>query len=128
MIKYTLKDFESFEKDDLENIICPNGDYTQIKNFPERCSFGERCSFENIGCAKSGYPFMAFVGAGSSPGSKSYFFNLENGIYVRCGCFLGTISDFKERVKTRNADQLYLQFAELVEKKFIQLFHFKTIQ
>ena len=47
MKKYTLEDFEKFEKDDNDRIICPTGDYTEIKQFPEHCSFGEWCSFGN---------------------------------------------------------------------------------
>ena len=42
---YTEKDLEGFERDDLGWLICPSGDYTQIKSFGERCSFGEVCSF-----------------------------------------------------------------------------------
>ena len=39
---YTEKDLEGFERDDFGRLICPSGDYTQIKSFGERCSFGER--------------------------------------------------------------------------------------
>jgi hypothetical protein len=46
MKQYTLEDFKTFEKDDKGYIICPSGDYTQIKEFPENCSFGNYC---NIG-------------------------------------------------------------------------------
>ena len=42
---YTEKDLEGFERDDLGWLICPSGDYTQIKSFGERCSFGEVCNF-----------------------------------------------------------------------------------
>ena len=42
---YTEKDLEGFERDDLGRLICPSGDYTQIKGFGEGCSFGECCSF-----------------------------------------------------------------------------------
>lgn len=124
MKKYTKEDFDKFEKDDSGCTICPTGDYTEIKHFPEGCSFaewcsfGKGCSFENKGKAKPGYPFMAFVGAVSRKGSKVYFFNLEIGIYVRCECYHGTIEEFRDRVKTQKADPLYLDFAELAEKKF----------
>lgn len=140
MKTYTQVEFDAFERDEKGVKYCPTGDYSQIKNFGEwcrfeegcsfgkRCSFGERCSFEKccsfegIGPAKSGYPFVAWIGAGSRPGSKTYFFNLEQGIYVRCGCFLGTLPEFREKVLgTHGTDGLaeeYLAVADLVEKKF----------
>ena len=61
---------------------------------------------------------MAFVGAGSRIGSKVYFFNLEDGIYVRCGCSFSSIKDFEKRVKSENADTLYLDFARIAKKNF----------
>ena len=61
---------------------------------------------------------MAFVGAGSRIGSKVYFFNLEDGIYVRCGCWFSSIKDFEKRVKSENADTLYLDFARIAKKNF----------
>ena len=44
MKKYTLEDFDSFERDGVY-IICPSGDYSKIKNFPDFCRFGEGCRF-----------------------------------------------------------------------------------
>mgnify|MGYP001183555760 FL=1 len=61
---------------------------------------------------------MAFVGFGSRIGSKVYFFNLQDGIYVRCGCWLSDIAGFRERVKAKNADAMYLDLCDLVERKF----------
>ena len=51
-------------------------------------------------------------------GSKVYFFNLQDGIYVRCGCWLSDIAGFRERVKEKNADAMYLDLCDLVERKF----------
>ena len=82
------------------------------------CSFGERCSFEGKGEYIGDYPFLAFVGFGSRIGSKVYFFNLQDGIYVRCGCWLSDIAGFRERVKAENADAMYLDLCDLVERKF----------
>ena len=42
---FTVEDMENFERDEYGRLICPSGDYTQIKSFGEQCSFGERCSF-----------------------------------------------------------------------------------
>ena len=83
-------------------------------------SFGEWCSFADKGEYIGDYPFLAFVGFGSRIGSKVYFFNLQDGIYVRCGCWLSDIAGFRERVKAENADAMYLDLCDLVERKFNQ--------
>ena len=135
MKKYTQADFDAFEViDGIKQ--CPSGDYSDIQIFGECCSFGERCSFgkwcsfgeecffgeecsfEGKGEYIGDYPFLAFVGFGSRIGSKVYFFNLQDGIYVRCGCWLSDIAGFRERVKAKNADAMYLDLCDLVERKF----------
>ena len=141
MKKYTQADFDAFEViDGIKQ--CPSGDYSAIRvfdedcsfgawcsfgedcsfgewcSFSESCSFGERCSFEGEGEYIGDYPFLAFVGFGSRIGSKVYFFNLQDGIYVRCGCWLSDIAGFRERVKAKNADAMYLDLCDLVERKF----------
>ena len=135
MKKYTQADFDAFEViDGIKQ--CPSGDYSDIRVFGKRCSFGNRCSFgercsfgrgcsfgewcsfEDKGEYIGDYPFLAFVGFGSRIGSKVYFFNLQDGIYVRCGCWLSNIAGFRERVKEKNADAMYLDLCDLVERKF----------
>ena len=129
MKKYTQADFNAFEViDGIKQ--CPSGDYSDIQIFGERCSFGrccsfgeycsfgKGCSFEDKGEYIGDYPFLAFVGFGSRIGSKVYFFNLQDGIYVRCGCWLSNIAGFRERVKEKNADAMYLDLCDLVERKF----------
>lgn len=147
MKKYTQADFDAFEViDGIKQ--CPSGDYSDIRVFGECCSFGEacsfgawcsfgewcsfgkwcsfgedcffgeECSFEGKGEYIGDYPFLAFVGFGSRIGSKVYFFNLQDGIYVRCGCWLSNIAGFRERVKEKNADAMYLDLCDLVERKF----------
>ena len=123
MKKYTQADFDAFEViDGIKQ--CPSGDYSDIQVFSDRCSFGEdcsfgeECSFEGKGEYIGDYPFLAFVGFGSRIGSKVYFFNLQDGIYVRCGCWLSDIAGFRERVKEKNADAMYLDLCDLVERKF----------
>ena len=123
MKKYTQADFDAFEViDGIKQ--CPSGDYSDIQifgaccSFGEDCSFGEECSFEGKGEYIGDYPFLAFVGFGSRIGSKVYFFNLQDGIYVRCGCWLSDIARFRERVKAKNTDAMYLDLCDLVERKF----------
>ena len=125
MKKYTQADFNAFEViDGIKQ--CPSGDYSDIQIFGEWCSFGaccsfgKGCSFEDKGEYIGDYPFLAFVGFGSRIGSKVYFFNLQDGIYVRCGCWLSDIAGFRERVKAENADAMYLDLCDLVERKFNQ--------
>lgn len=141
MKEYTQADFDAFEViDGIKQY--PSGDYSDIQIFGERCSFGEECSFgewcsfgkwcsfgedcffgeecsfEGKGEYIGDYPFLAFVGFGSRIGSKVYFFNLQDGIYVRCGCWLSDIARFRERVKAKNTDAMYLDLCDLVERKF----------
>ena len=82
---------------------CPGStDYSAIKHFPERCSFGEGCSF-GAWCSFEGHkartpnPYIA-VDRASSTRRKTYFFDFEDGIYVRSGCFFGSLSEFRVKV------------------------------
>ena len=80
----------------------PQGEYTAVRvfgsdcSFGSPCSFGSRCSFEGHK-ARPGNPFIAIDRAGSAM-RKTYFFNLEPGIYVRSGCFFGTLEQFRAKV------------------------------
>ena len=60
------------------------------------------------------------IGAiGSRFGFTTFFRNVGQGIMVSCGCFLGTIEEFKEKVKETHGDnkhaQAYLKACELAE-------------
>lgn len=48
MKKYTKKDLETFERDAFGRLICPSGDYTAIRTFPEKCSFGAFSRFGSL--------------------------------------------------------------------------------
>ena len=132
---YTEKDLEGFERDDLGRLICPSGDYTQIKGFGEGCSFGECCSFGERcsfgegcrfgeGCSfergrVSDGRYMAVDRIGSEK-RKTYFFADKDGnIFVRAGCWFSDLSAFKERVRdvhggTRHEKE-YLAACDLAE-------------
>ena len=76
---------------------CPGStDYSAIKHFPDGCSFGEGCSFEGHK-ARTSNPYIAIDRAGSAR-RKTYFFDFEDGIYVRSGCFFGSLSEFRAKV------------------------------
>ena len=100
--------------------------FGNLSNFGERCKFGAysdfryKCHFENGHVAKDEYPLLAFSGFGTVH-RTTYFFNCEDGIWVRCGCFFGDIEQFRERVKkTRKGKhgKEYLMIADLVEMKW----------
>ena len=104
---YTAQDLENFERDEYGRLICPSGDYTQIRNFGERCSFGERCNldnnlkFENI--QEQVDRVLKIDRIGSRKGC-TYFFKTLSEIYVRCGCFFGTIAEFEKKVNETHSD------------------------
>lgn len=59
---------------------------------------------------------MTISGAGTI-GRTTYFFNTEDGIIVRSGCFLGTLSKFRRKViadKHELKSLQYLGFANIV--------------
>jgi len=110
---YTIEDFKKFERDEYGRIICPTGDYTQIKSFGEWCSFGKGCNlnnnlkFENI--TEQVLDIFKIDRIGSRKGC-TYFFQTATQIYVRCGCFFGTINEFKKAVKkTHENNPQYLK-------------------
>ena len=46
--------------------------------------------------------------------SETYIFDAEDGIFVRCGCFFGSVDDFKNRViKEKGEDNGYLKIVDL---------------
>ena len=140
---YKVEDLETFEKDEYGRLICPTGDYSQIKSFGECCSFGEWCSFgkscsfgercrfgeccsfgercsfgkscsfgeccnldnnlkfENI---KENVARVLKIDRIGSRKGCTYFFKTLSDIYVRCGCFFGTITEFENAVNETHAD------------------------
>ena len=106
--------FDAFEV--IEGVKqCPSGDYSSIQKIGRSCSFGEWCSFENGKiCRKNWQPFYKFSGFSSRNMSETYVFNTTEGIFVRCGCFFGSVDDFKNRViKEKGEDNGYLKIVDL---------------
>lgn len=120
---YTEKDLEGFERDDFGWLICPSGDYTQIKGFGECCRFGERCSFGE-GCSfergrVSDGRYMAVDRIGSEKRKTYFFADRDGNIFVRAGFWFSDLSAFKERVRdvhkgTRHEKE-YLAACDLAE-------------
>ncbi len=114
---YTEKDLEGFERDDLGWLICPGGDYTQIKSFGGGCSFGEGCSFERG--RVSGGRYVAIDRIGSEKRKTYFFADRDGNIFVRAGCWFSDLSAFKERVRDVHAgtrhEKEYLAAFDLAE-------------
>ena len=56
---------------------------------------------------------------GSENRATTFFRTKDEGIGVRCGCFYGTLAEFREKVKERHGDSRlakeYLMLADLME-------------
>lgn len=139
MKRYTAEHLKGFKNNEEGLIVCPAGDYTEIKSFPERCSFeagcsfgercrfaeschfGSECRFEGGHIAAPGYPLLIFSGFGSA-NRTTYAFNCTDGIVIRCGCFSGSLEEFREKVRKRHENTPfafeYLAVADLIERWF----------
>ena len=108
MKTYTLEDLRTFPV--INDILqCPSGNYTAIRSFPSYCSFeGYK--------AHPGYPLLTFGGAGSI-NRTVYAYNVEGGPLIRAGCFVGTLEEFRAKVRA-DGDEMkslqYLGFANIV--------------
>ena len=92
----------------------------QDSRFGEGCIFEGKCIVENEHITKDIFPLLSFNGFGYV-NKTIYFFNCEDGIWVRFGGFFGTIEQFRERVKKTQTGRLgkeYLMIADLVEMKW----------
>lgn len=120
---YTEKDLEGFERDDLGWLICPSGDYTQIKSLGAGCSFGEWCGFgEGRSFERgrvSGGRYVAIDRIGSEKRKTYFFADRDGNIFVRAGCWFSDLSAFKERVRDVHAgtrhEKEYLAACDLAE-------------
>lgn len=102
---------------------CSFGKYCNFRkwcNFDERCKFGEGCNldnnltFENI--QEQIKRVLKIDRIGSRKGC-TYFFKTPSKIYVRCGCFFGTLKEFKKAVlKThKNNEQYRKEYLETIK-------------
>jgi hypothetical protein len=92
--------------------------------FGNRALFGDDAVFELLTFkAKPGNPLIQFDRFGSAC-RNTQFFNTDGGIWVRCGCQLLILEDFRKRVREQYADQghglTYLGIANLAEEYFRQ--------
>ena len=66
--------------------------------------------------------YATIHGFGSGYRTSTFFRNQDGGISVRCGCFYGTLEQFRAKVKETHGDtkyaKEYLQIADLMELHF----------
>ncbi len=66
--------------------------------------------------------YATIHGFGSCYRTTTFFRNQDGGISVRCGCFYGTLEQFRAKVKETHGDtkyaKEYLQIADLMELHF----------
>lgn len=145
MKEYTNEDLKTFERNEWGWLICPSGDYTKIKTFPEKCSFDNGCNFGVGCCFDTGCSFGKWSRFGEwcdfghscshegltnsiyvaidrigSELRKTYFFKAKEGYFVRAGCFFGTLDEFKAQVHETHGGTIhettYLMACELAVK------------
>ena len=93
---------------------CTFGDlctFGELCFFGKCCSFGEFCSFGKQGkCEFGNFKTLYTVSGFGSAGRTTYFFHMvDDRIYVRCGCFAGTINEWENRVKKTHGFNRYAQ-------------------
>lgn len=61
-------------------------------------------------------------GFGSINRTTTFFRLKDGGVGVRCGCFYGTLQEFRDKVRETHGEtktaELYLDLAALMEKRF----------
>ena len=76
--------------------------------FGEGCSFGEDCSFDKWcsfeGGQVTGNVSMIQISRIGSRQRCTYFWRHDKGVYVRCGCFTGTLYEFAAQVEETHQD------------------------
>ncbi|MFA7279620.1 MAG: zinc finger CCCH domain-containing protein, partial [Sterolibacterium sp.] len=92
--------------------------------FGEECGFGERCVLEGK-TAITRKPIFSLGYAGSE-GRTTYALHVECGPLIRCGCFLGTLPEFRAKVRETHGEDskhamVYLGWANLVAVQFDRL-------
>jgi hypothetical protein len=108
--------------------VCPGEtDYSGVTQFGSNArfgndaQFGSNARFEKLPISKQGNPLVQFDRFGSV-NRVTQFFNTVEGVWVRCGCQLLTLSKFRERVILEHGDGghgvVYLMIADVAETYF----------
>ena len=131
MKRYTQAEFEAFPVVDGWK-QCPTGDYSAITQFPACSSIGERCRF-GAGCSfgawcrfgercileinKKLIGSTVYAGGGfGSENRTTYGIPTNDELWVRCGCWFGTVTDFRARViATHGESDIAAEYAALAD-------------
>lgn len=92
-------------------------------------------TFDNVGYRDSIIKNTHDVVCIGNIGSRKFYttvFNTNNGIFVSCGCFFGTLKEFKKRVLITHKDspqykKEYLDMIDYIQKRFKPKFSLKNI-
>ena len=101
MKTYKQADCDAIPKDENGIRRYASGNYGRC-SFGEWCRFGEGCRFGD-GCSLEGNKLIlgSTIYTGGGCGSKNrttYGIPTETGVYIRCGCWSGTLKEFRETV------------------------------
>ena len=113
-----LKSFSDVEEGDLGGYVEKEDNLNQSGNarvYGDAWVYGDaRVSGEN--------DYAAAKGFGREYRTTTFFRLQDGGIGVRCGCFCGTLEEFREKVKETHKESKmgkeYLMLADLMEYKF----------
>ena len=93
-------------------------------NFGASCRFGSDCDFAPKCKVEGKYTLKSLfqLSYAGSANRQTTAFNTEEGIFIRCGCFFGTLTEFKAQVReaypTEKHGKVYAAWAGLVELQF----------
>ena len=127
LTKEKYKELDETNRDKNGWLDLSNYDCSEIKEFGYGITFGNNITFGDF--IKFGsyiiiegeyklISYLKFGGFGSRNYSDTYIYNCEEGIYVRCGCFFGSMEEFIKRVKDEKGDIFYIDICGLSVKKF----------
>ena len=115
--KMTQKEFDVLEIiNGVKN--CPaNTDYSLISSFGEGCRFGE-AKYEAIGST------IYYAGGFGSCNRTTYGIPTKDGVFVRCGCWSGWLSEFRNRIHSvydgYDIEAEYMIIANLFEARWMR--------
>ena len=72
-------------------------------------------------CVRGNADYTTIHGFGTQFRTTTFFRCKDKAVRVSCGCFFGTISEFREQVKKTRSGKIaeeYLAIADLMEKHF----------
>ena len=102
--KSTFGDYCGFGDNCKFGVFCMFGaksTFGEFCMFGEHCRFGDNCNIKNQFLEGLEIPTTKVVKIDyiGSRNDSTYFFQTEQGIYVRCGCFFGVLKEFEAQVK-----------------------------